>query len=451
MSLPTVDTGTTPEVSEPDTPKAWNPFTRILFRFFFLYCGLFCVFYPQPLYAFTGPISHWLPDNWFRWWIDLSAPLVRWVGRTVFDTHLALHDTGSGDQAIMWVLVFCILVIAVAGTAVWSVLDRRRREYRRLAGWFLLFIRLCVAGQLMFYGFAKLIPNQMPDPGLVDLLVPYGDFSHMSVLWSQVGISPVYESLLGAAEVTGGLLLLLPRTQLAGVLLGIVSMAQVWILNMTYDVPVKLLSFHLLLLGLVLLAPEAPRLAMFLTGRASGPSTAPQPFRTRRAWRIAAASQVVLAVWFAIPGIWEGVDSYHQYGLGRPKSELYGIWVVTDFSRDGQPVPPLLTDETRWRRVVFDYPQFAFYQKMDDSIAVADAQIDSGAHRLVLSDKTGAAQGTLTYNRPTPDHMVLTGELNDHPVVISLDRTDLSKLPLRRSGGLHLIQEDADFGSVVGE
>ncbi|MFX9499413.1 DoxX family protein, partial [Acinetobacter baumannii] len=89
-------------------------------------------------------------------------------------------------------------------TLVWTVLDRRRTEYRVLAGWFLIFLRLCLAGQMLFYGVAKLIPSQMPEPALQALLQPFGEFSLTSVLWLQVGSSPAYEILLGAAEVLGG-------------------------------------------------------------------------------------------------------------------------------------------------------------------------------------------------------------------------------------------------------
>ncbi|MVU76699.1 DoxX family protein [Nocardia sp. ET3-3] len=430
--------------------RSWNPVGRILFRFGFLYFGLFCVFYPQPLWAFLGPLAHWLPDDWFRTWLDMSTPLVKWVGHTFFGVDVVLHDSGSGDQRILWMLVFTILLVAVLGTVVWSVLDRARPDYRRLSAWFLLFIRLCLAGQMLGYGFAKLIPNQMPQPALSTLFTLYGDFAPMGVLWNQVGVSPVYESLLGAAEVTGGLLLLLPRTQLAGVLLSLVSMAQVWILNMTFDVPVKLLSFHLMLLCLVLLAPELPRLTAVLTGRAAGPAATPQPFRSRRAIRIAAAAQVLLAVWMSAGDLWQGWRGWHDYGPGSAKSELYGVWSVADFTRDGQSVPPLLTDETRWRRLIFEVPKVAAVQGMDDEMTVVGTRFDTGAHRLVLRAPQATTDlAEFTYEQPTSKRLVLTGRLNGHQVTIAFDQVDLDSLPIRQSRGLHLIQENANWGKIM--
>ncbi|AYF77333.1 DoxX family protein [Nocardia yunnanensis] len=448
----TIDTTLDREAGDTASRPAWSPFGRLAFRFGFLYFGLFCVFYPQPLFAFLGPAARWLPEDWFRYWLDLSTPLVKWVGHTVFGTDLVLHDSGSGDQAILWALVFCILVIAVLGTLVWTALDRARTDYRRLAAWFLLFIRLCLAGQMLGYGFAKAIPTQMPDPALTTLLTPFGDFAPMGVLWTQVGVSPVYQSLLGTAEVLGGLLLLLPRAQLAGVLLSLVSMTQVWVLNMTFDVPVKLLSFHLMLLSLVLLIPELPRLTALLTGRAAGPAATPQPFRSRRAARIAAAAQVLLALWISTGDVWQQWDGWHQYGRGAAKSELYGIWQVTEFTRDGQPVPPLLTDESRWRRLVFDQPQMAVVQHMDDELQQVGAQIDTGTHRMVLRAMASDTDlADFTYDRPAPHRLILDGHLDGHAVTIALDQLDLGQLPLRAGRGMHLIQEDANFGKVMGE
>ncbi|NNH72897.1 DoxX family protein [Nocardia uniformis] len=447
MSVGTVavETGLEPPVVEREA--RWNPLTRILFRFSFIYFSLFCVLFPQILISFAVPLHRWIPEDAVMRWGEFPSPVVEWVGRTVFDAEAVLRtDSGSGDQVFFFVLVFCLLVFSVVVTAVWMVLDRRRPEYRRLAGWFLLFIRLCLASQMLLYGFAKAIPTQMSEPSLVALLQPYGNFTPMAVLWSQVGSSPAYEILLGIAEIVGGLLLLLPRTALAGVLLSLVSMAQVWVLNMTYDVPVKLLSFHLLLLCLVLLAPEARRLTAVLTGGAAGPSTAPQPFHGRAA-TIAAVVQVALAVWLAVGFAMSGVKSWNEWGPGRPQSELYGIWTVDEFTRDGQPVPPLTTDETRWRRVVFEDPNAIYIQRMDDSLEPMPVIVD-GSERTVtlLTGEAAEPSGNFTFERPAPDRLLLTGVLDGQPVMMSLSLMDADGFPLRQ-GGFRLVQ---DYPNVSG-
>ncbi|QIS14344.1 DoxX family protein [Nocardia arthritidis] len=441
MSTVTEDIDATEASPEAVSRPTWNPLTRIAFRFTFAYFGLFCVLFAQILFAFAGIATQWLPMDLTIWQMKTLEPVTEWVGRTVFGADVVLRFNGSGDQAAIWVFVFDILVAAVIVTAVWTLLDRRRTEYARLHGWFLTFLRLCLGGQLLLYGFAKLIPIQMPYPPLTTLLSPYGEQHLTGVLWNQVGSVPVYQSLLGAAEVTAGLLLFLPRTATAGALLGMVSMAQVWILNMTFDVPVKILSFHMLLLSLVLLAPQARRLANILVlERPSEPATQPRLFSGRRANRIAAVVQVALGIWIAAGFAQAEWKNLYEGGLRTPKPALYGIWNVTDFSIDGHDVPPLVTDESRWRRLVFDIENFAAFQRMDDSFVPLRAAVDTEAHTVALSNlpRTSNVQphklADLTFDRPAPDRLTLHGDLNGHPVTIALRQFDLNSLPLKGPG-----------------
>jgi hypothetical protein len=97
---------------------------------------------------------------------------------------------------------------------------------------------------------SKVIPIQMPLPSLAALLMPLGDISTYGILWRSIGASPAYEIFAGCAEVLGGVLLIVPRTTMLGALVSLADMTEVWMLNMTYDVPVKLFSFHLFLLAL---------------------------------------------------------------------------------------------------------------------------------------------------------------------------------------------------------
>ncbi|WP_369830954.1 DoxX family protein [Mycobacterium sp. NS-7484] len=428
-------------VSDDDArPSAWPEVTKIAFRFCFLYFGLFSLMFAQILFAFLGAVGNWLPDRAVMWQMTVLEPLLRWVGAHVFGIEAVLHrDSGSGDQAAIWVMVFCLLVVAIACTAAWSLMDRRRRDYARLWAWFLTFLRLCVAGQMLFYGFAKLVPTQMPAPPLAALLRPYGDFSPASVLWLQVGSSYPYEMTLGAVEVLAGVLLFAPRTATLGALLGVASMVQVFLLNMTFDVPVKILSGHLLLMGLVLLAPQYRRLADFLVlQRDTTPARQPELFAHARANTIAARVQVLLGIWMIAGCVLTSWQSWTEYGGGRDKPELYGIWTVSRFDVDGEAVAPLTSDQQRWQRVVFDTPEVMTYQRMNGELVDAPVKLD-GNH-LVVSGPDGSPLASLTATRPSPQQLQLSGELSGRDVDIWLDRYDLDQFTLRNRG-FHWVQE----------
>lgn len=414
--------------------------TRVAFRFTVIYFGLFCLLFAQILYMFTGVIGLVLPDNAVWWQMLTLTPLWAWVGRSVFGVDATLHpDSHSGDQAAIWVMMFVLLVVAAVATAVWTALDRRV-EYTRLHAWFLVFVRLCLGGQMLFYGMAKLIPTQMPEPPLSALLQPFGEFSPASVLWLQVGSSHPYEMLLGAAEVAGGLLLFLPRTATLGALISLASMAQVFVLNMTFDVPVKILSSHLLMLSAVVLAPQLRRLADVLVfARFAAPVAQPALFDSPRRNRVAAAVQVAIGGWMLAGAAVGGWTAWNTYGGGAPEPDLYGMWTVTDFERHGVRVPPLITDENRWQRIVFDAPGAATVQHMDGSLQPAGAEVDLDAGTLAVSGPD-APPAEFTVGRPAPDRLTLDGTIAGTPVRMALQLEDPQRFTLLNRG-FHWVQD----------
>src|SRR5262249_26025686 len=151
-----------------------------------------------------------------------------------------------------------------------------------------------------------------------------------------------YQRFAGGAELLGGILLIFPRTTTLGALVCLADMIQVFMLNMTYDVPVKLLSFHLILLSLFLLAPDLKRLTNFFLNRATEAPDHPPLFIRRRANRIAFAVQVALGIALLGMNAYTAGTSWQEYGGGRTLPPLYGIWDVEQHSIDGQVRPALM-------------------------------------------------------------------------------------------------------------
>jgi hypothetical protein len=281
---------------------------------------------------------------------------------------------------------------------------------------------------------------------LTRLLQPFGTLSPMGVLWTSMGSAPAYEIFTGCAEVAGGLLLILPRTVTLGALISLACMIQVFALNLTYDVPAKLLVFHNLLLSCFLLAPEVPRLVRFLLlNRATAPSTQvqlqAQLFHSVRANRIALAAQIILGLWLVGVSCHYAWGAWNTRGGGRPLPALYGIWEVKQMSIDEQPRPPLLTDSTRWRRAIFDYPDRMAFQRTDDSFAPYGASVNLQEKTLALTKKDDKNwKASFTFQRPAGDQLILDGRMDNHQVHMELQLTDRNSFVLV-SRGFHWIQE----------
>jgi uncharacterized membrane protein YphA (DoxX/SURF4 family) len=427
-------------ISTQATAPAWPLIGRIGFRFAIVYFTLFCLSNQIINTVFAVPTVD-VPD-----WSTLPPfrQIVFWVAGHVLGMKLPLvySGSGSGDKNWDWALLFCFFITAVLATLLWSILDRKRLAYPVLHKWFLLFLRICLGGQMLLYGASKIIPLQMSGPFLTQLIEPYGNQSPASVLWNSIGASPAYEICTGAAEVLGGLLLIFPRTATLGALICLADMTEVFLLNMTYDVPVKILSFHLILISLLLLQPEFSRLTrFFLLNRPVEPARRPQLFQSRRARLVTSGIVGFLWLWMIGNLAYSDWDGWHQYGPGRPKSPLYGIWNIEKLTLDGTDRPRLATDSKAWRRIVFDAPSRMSVQQMDDSTQAYNAAIDTQAGTLNLSragDKNWKA--SFAFTRPAPDRLVLNGIFNGSKAELDLALLDPTKMMLR-SRGFHWVQD----------
>jgi hypothetical protein len=418
----------------------WPLTLRIAFRFCFVYFSLFCL-YVQIVGSLIAIPKVDIPDLAT---LPPLRPLVFFVASHLFGIHsdLVYTGSGSGDKTYDWVMIFCFLVLTTLATALWTILDRRRLAYPRLFAAFVLFLRFGVGGQMLGYGLAKLFPMQMPFPSLTRLLEPYGNFSPMGALWYSIGASPAYEMLCGSAEVLAAILLFIPRTALLGALVTVGVTSEIFILNMTYDVPVKLLSFHLLLMALFLASPEFTRLAtFFLTDRSVAPSNAPRLFHSPRTLRIALIAQLTFAAWLIGTSVYGAWGEWGQYGAGAPKSPLYGIWNIDKLVLDGQERSPLLGDYGRWKRLLFDSPESLRYQRMDETFGGYTAAINPATQTIALTksdDKNW--KGTLHYTHSTPGTMTLDGNLGNQSTHMDVTLMDRNKLMLV-SRGFHWVQE----------
>ena len=218
-------------------------------------------------------------------------------------------------------------------------------------------------------------------------------------------------------------------------------MTYVFTLNMTYDVPVKFLSFHLILLSLFLLAPQFRRLAnFFFLNRAVEPAPPGLLFRSRRANRITFAVQALFALWLIGIDLYGARVAWKQYGPGVPTPALYGIWNVEQFTTDGQPRPPLLTDTTRWRRIVFEKYDYA-RRSADERYADLLPRRLPTRRRIRLPSPAPRGQNlTLTVTRPASDQLFLDGPIDGHPTHIQFRLQDRTKF-LLVNRGFHWIQE----------
>jgi hypothetical protein len=344
---------------------------------------------------------------------------------------------GGSDTMFDYLRTLLCLVVAALATLVWSALDSGRPNYDRLHRWLRYAVRLMLVFAMNVYGWDKIFLNQMPPPGPDVLLEPFGRMTPFILLWSFMGYSSAYQILSGAAEVLSGALMLVTRLTLAGAMLCFGIMTHVFMLNMSYAVPVKILSFHLLLLSVFLIAPDAQRLAdVFLRNRSTQPS---RSFTlSSRAWVNRAAGALFGAV--ALLAL------YLNFEIGRMRSDslqaakarsIYGVWSVDELV-EGEGGTRHFEGKSRWDELSLVRRDFARIRLIDGTYANLNLGFDERERRLELSDDSNtlvpslptAWKSRFTFEKPDSQTLLITGSVEGTAVRAKLHLVDVSQLPL---------------------
>jgi len=295
------------------------------------------------------------------------------------------------------------------------------------------------------YGFDKVIPNQFSPMEPARLTQYIGEASPGGFAWSFLGFSIAYEIFAGTAEVVSGFLLLFPRTRTLGALVGAGVLTNVFMLNMSFDIPVKQYSGHLLLMCVFLVALDRERLLnVFLRARDAIPprrvALFPPPV-----WKpMARNAGVVLALWIIIGSLYGEIRGLYEFGRLAPHGPIYGIFEVENVVKNGAVQPALLTDATRWRRL--STSKFAAMVRLaTDSLVVYGLRTDTTTHTAKLANGPDSTKWVrLSYAFSDTNHLTLAGRLGADSVEMTLRRKPASSY-LLMNRGFHWVNETPYF------
>lgn len=374
----------------------------------------------------------------FKPYKEVLEMLTLWFGKSILGLS-ALEEikfTGSGDTTFGYVqqLVKFLLTIPISISAIWWLRDEKR--YESFIFWTRTAVRWYLGLYMMIYGAAKVVPDgQFVSPGLFDLNQRYGDFSPMGLLWRFMGYSYAYTAFAGMAEVLAGTLLLFRRTTMLGALLTVVVMAHVFMLNMCYDVPVKLFSFHLLLLAFGLLAQNLGNLWRFFVLNQAA-TLIREPDRLNERWMVIARHSLrvllVGAMVFSILYFTIG-------GNGRKKDEtpMRGIYDVRGFEYAIGNLP--LADSLKWDRAIIDRNRIVIYAE-DGRKQSYKFKPDSLLTSFTLTQPRDTAQQFVFAVEQDSNVFNINGLWRGDTLRAALHRVDESKFQLT-SWGFHWINE----------
>lgn len=428
-------------------PAPWSLARRVAFRFACVYLVLYS--FPQPLQALFGAsfLPSWATYPWEKltgWYESGSNTFFIWVGKQVFGVTIEIVPTGSGDTTLAYVQLPTMLTLALLGTLVWSLLARGAQEHTRAHDRLRIFVRYVVAVTMLGYGLYKVFPLQFGTPRLDRLMEPYGESSPMGILWTFMAASVPYTFFGGFMEALGGVLLFWRRTTTLGALIAIAVMSNVVMLNFCYDVPVKLYSAHILLMAAFLVLPDAQRLFdVLVLNRPTAPiELAAPPLASRWNTRRMRVTCVVLKYVFVLSAIVsQVVTCMRDSRMTDDKHELYGLYEVEDFSRNGTSEEATLANKGRWHSLTVNEYGGVWVRKMDDTKVFLRATTDEKTKAITFAvPKAKDTPDTLACAKPDGEHLVLEGKIGDDALVVKLKKLPLPEFQLV-TRGFHWIQE----------
>ena len=417
--------------------QPWSGPQKILFRIVFIFSVLNV--FPFPLYYI--PYANYL----LTYYYDIWEPIVNVFGGWFFgiDSEIVNKFTGSGDTTYNYILNFVCLVISVVGAVIWSVLDRRRSGYRWLSNWMVAMLAFWSGAIMMSYGVSKVFYLQFREPSLYTLMQTFGQSSPMHLMWTFMGASETYTKFAGWSEVIAAILLFIPRTRTIGGLTMAGVMLNVFMMNMSYDVPVKLGSLNYMIAGLIIAAPDFGKILNALVlNRSVIPTVRPSLVEGR--WKVVTLYIVslVLLAYVSYATIESSLSRAETSTHNLEEPPLYGVYEVENYVENGDTIPPLVTDTLRWRYLIMDKGERynGAVKTLSGHFQRFTVATDTVAKALDFKTLRDSALFSLQYDILSEKSLVVKGVMEQDTVQILMTRYGREEFMLANRG-FHWINE----------
>jgi hypothetical protein len=406
----------------PSSTGGWTRASLISFRFAFLFVILFIL-----TLSFPHPYIPDLPGALAR----LFEPLVKWVGDKVFRIRQPYAHQVLSDSTGLYIHLLLLAVISAIGALGWSLLSKKQ-AHPFLFRFFLSAIAYYLAFHMLVYGFNKIFKWQffLPEPNT--LFTTIGDTPRDLLYWSTMGSSHSYSLFLGILELIAAILLFFRKTRLTGALFSFGILLNVVMVNFSFDISVKLFSLFLLLLSIILIIPHAGSLKDFLLeGKMASVKKIylAIPGKRKSLYRVVKAALILFLAW-SVLSTYVLSRNFNDDKASRPK--FHGAYEVSQFTRNGDTLPPLITDNYRWQRVFVHRRGYLIIQGMNGRMKDYLLTVDTLEKKWEIRDERTGGREVLDYMELPNGDLSIHANLSNDIVEVLLEKIDLSKLNLMK-------------------
>jgi hypothetical protein len=124
--------------------------------------------------------------------------------------------------------------------------------------------------------------------------------------------------------------------------------------------------------------------------------------------------------------------NWYKQMESRPETvPLYGIWEVEEFILNGEKVSPKLTDDRRWRYLIFEHPGRATLIRINEERIHYNVQVDSIDQTIAMNRQN---ESKFFSFEETVNRLKLNGEAQDDSISVQLTKFDTNNFRLLSRG-----------------
>jgi hypothetical protein len=241
-----------------------------------------------------------------------------------------------------------------------------------------------------------------------------------------MGTSHTYSVFSGIIELLPASLLILPKTRTFGALIALGVMINVFMLNLGFDISVKLFSFFLIFLCLNILKPEFSNLiSFFFTAR---PISRVHVNLSLKNYLFRGIFGLFLVLNGMFPFIIAG--NFNDDLAQRP--ELHGAYDINQFVLNGDSLEPRSSEKERWKRFFVHRRGYFIVQDMQDKMKDYKLKINDSNTILEITDPQNTNLNYRLQIHRNGDSIRLQGNFLGKDIYLEALRIDLKKLPISR-------------------
>lgn len=300
----------------------------------------------------------------------IFLPFTKSLSATSAETLSSTHSFSDSIHLYLQSALLGILAIIIV-----LILARLKKAHLALP-WIRTTITFILAFFLLKYGIEKWTRLQFPVPPPNILHAEAGSLDKDILFWSLMGSSKAYAGFMGLIEILAGALLFFRKTRFIGGYLALGVFANVFAINIGFDITVKLLSLGLLLGSVFIIAPSLKPVYELLASRPITPLESEtieiKPI-IKRALKGFAVTLILLEC------IWPVINrSHYEFNPNAINHQSFAV-VQTEKCPDGVP-------HQNYKRLHFHPHGYLILESFDGQFLSFPIHVPQGSNQFKISN-----------------------------------------------------------------